>query len=309
MTTTQPSTKGLHSYPSIYALGHAALTGLFDDPVVVEEKLDGSQFSWGVIDGELRCRSKGAKIEVSEPEGMFKLAVETALRLAPDLQPGWTYRGEYLQKPKHNTLAYSRVPAHHIILFDVNPGLEEYLEPTAKQAEAARLGLEVVPVFHHGPVTDFETFKALAHRESCLGGVEAEGVVVKSLTRFGLDKKALMGKYVREAFKEQHQVQWKADNPGKQDVVQALIESLRTEARWAKAVQHLRDAGALLNAPQDIGPLMREVPADVKKECADLIRDKLFEWAWPQIQRAVTRGLPEWYKSTLAMSMFANPEE
>lgn len=34
-----------HSYPSIYALGHRALGELFLDPVVVEEKVDGSQFS------------------------------------------------------------------------------------------------------------------------------------------------------------------------------------------------------------------------------------------------------------------------
>jgi ATP-dependent RNA circularization protein (DNA/RNA ligase family) len=36
------------SYPSIYALGHRAIRELFDGPVVVEEKIDGSQFSFGV---------------------------------------------------------------------------------------------------------------------------------------------------------------------------------------------------------------------------------------------------------------------
>jgi len=35
----------LGSYPSIYNLGHRYLGDLLDGPVVVEEKVDGSQFS------------------------------------------------------------------------------------------------------------------------------------------------------------------------------------------------------------------------------------------------------------------------
>ena len=53
-----------HSYPSIYALGHRYLEELLLDPVLVEEKVDGSQFSFGVFEHpegpELRCKSKGA---------------------------------------------------------------------------------------------------------------------------------------------------------------------------------------------------------------------------------------------------------
>lgn len=57
----------IHSYSSIYALGHKALEDLLKTPVLVEEKLDGSQFSFGVYinqEGErlLKCRSKGADI-------------------------------------------------------------------------------------------------------------------------------------------------------------------------------------------------------------------------------------------------------
>lgn len=296
------SLKGLNSYPSIYNLGHAALADLLDGPVVVEEKIDGSQFSFGLIDGELRCRSKGAKIEVSEPEGMFKRGVEVAQGL--DLTPGWTYRGEYLQKPKHNTLAYGRIPTHHVILFDINTGLETYLSPEEKRAEAGRLGLEVVPVVHVGPLTSFEQFTQIVEQESVLGGVAMEGVVIKNYAKFGPDKKALMGKYVREAFRELHAKEWKASNPTKTDVVESLIEELRTEARWHKAIQHLRDAGLLQHAPQDIGPLLREIPADIEKECADLIKERLFQWAWPQIKRGVTGGFPQWYKDALAKSMF-----
>lgn len=38
----------MYSYPSIYAIGHKELDELFDDPVLVEEKVDGSQFSFSL---------------------------------------------------------------------------------------------------------------------------------------------------------------------------------------------------------------------------------------------------------------------
>lgn len=294
----------IHSYPSIYNLGHRALDGLFDGPVLVEEKVDGSQFSFGVINGELKVRSKGKEMAVDAPEKMFGLAVETAVALAPDLTPNWVYRGEYLQKPKHNTLAYGRVPVRNVILFDICDGLESYLPPTAKAAEAARLGLECVPMFEV-EVTDLAALKALCERESCLGGATMEGVVLKNYTKFTEDKKVMMGKYVREAFKEAHALAWKASNPSRTDVVQMLIASLKTEARWEKAVQHLRESGVLTDSPQDIGPLLKEVPADILKECRGMIAEKLFEYAWPQIQRGVTAGFPQWYKDKLAARAFA----
>ena len=82
-----------HSYPSVYALGHKALDQLFEGPVLVEEKIDGSQYSMAVLeDGELHCRSKGAQINLVAPERMFERAVETARVLEPLLHQGWTYR-------------------------------------------------------------------------------------------------------------------------------------------------------------------------------------------------------------------------
>jgi hypothetical protein len=103
------SNEHLSSYPSIYTLGHRYLNALLDGPVVVEEKVDGSQFSMARnLDGSLSVRSKGQEIHLGAVPQLFNQAVAVASSL--DLHPGWVYRGEYLQKPKHNTLCYSRVP-------------------------------------------------------------------------------------------------------------------------------------------------------------------------------------------------------
>lgn len=300
----------IRSYSSIFAVGHRAAVNLFMGPVVAEEKVDGSQFSFGVaLDGTLMCRSKGQQIVLDAPEGMFARAVETAKKLAPELTPGWVYRAEYLQKPKHNALAYARVPTDHLILFDIDQGDQHYLSPDEKRTEAGRIGLEVVPTLFEGVITTPDEVKALLREESCLGGVQPEGVVVKNYARFCEDKKVLMGKYVTEHFKEVHKVQWKAANPGKGDVVERIIAVYRTEARWRKAIQHLRERGEITDSPKDIGALMKEVSTDVHKECAAEIAEKLFEWAWPQIGRGITAGLPQWYKDELLAAAFVPAEE
>lgn len=292
-----------HSYPKIYALGHSAISALLDGPVVIEEKIDGSQFSFGRFNGELRVRSKGCVMLPDAPEKMFSVGVEAISTL--DLRDGWTYRGEYLQKPKHNTLSYSRIPEKHVMIFDVNTGHECYLGHKEKALEAARLGLETVPVLHYGSLDGMSSFQELLDRESVLGGPKIEGVVIKNYARFCTDGKAMMGKFVSEAFKELHGTEWKATNPSKSDVVTLLIDSLRTDARFEKAVQHLRESGKLEETPRDIGALIKEVHLDIESECTDIIARKLTEWALPQIKRGVAHGMPEWYKTKLAEKQFA----
>ncbi len=292
-----------HSYPSIYNVGHRCLEPMVGRAVLMEEKVDGSQFSFGRFGGVLRVRSKGQEMLPDAPEQMFKRAVEAVAGL--DLHDGWTYRGEYLAKPKHNTLAYSRVPEKHVIIFDINPAEEAYLPYEQKQAEATRLGLECVPCLGVG-VPTADRLRALLQKESVLGGTTIEGVVLKAYDLFGPDKKVLMGKFVSEAFKERHTTEWKKTNPQAGDIVDALIAELRTEARWLKTIQHLRDDGRLEHDPRDIPALLKEISSDTHREEADAIKDQLFKWAWPKISRALTRGFPEFYKQWLLDQQLAD---
>ena len=299
-----------HAYPSIFALGHKALAELLLDPVIVEEKVDGSQFSFGwfpdyPIQEGYRCRSKGAELNLVAPEKMFAPACAVIHTLP--LREGWTYRAEYLGKPQHNALAYDRVPVRGLILFDVNPDHEDYLSYDAKAEEAARIGLELVPRVFEGMIADLSQFRGWLGRVSVLGGQTVEGLVVKNYRRFGPDKKVLMGKFVSEAFKETHRGAWRAANPTGGDIVERLGNEFRTPARWQKALQHLQEAGRIEGSPRDIGLLFKEVPADVEKECKDDIRDALYAWAWPKVRRHLTAGLAEWYKARLLESQFGGP--
>lgn len=296
----------LHSYTSIYNMGHRMAADLLKGPVYVQEKVDGSQISFGVINGELVMRSKGAPITIEAPQKMFSAAVETCLRLKPVLHEGWTYRGEYLAKPKHNALAYDRVPKDHIILFDINTGEESYLSCSAVEVEAERLGLEVVPCFFIGIVDSHETFRSFLEYSSILGGQKIEGVVVKPVNYdlWGPDKKCIMGKFVSEAFREIHAGEWKAANPTNNDIMAIVAAKYATPARWQKAVIHLREKELITDSPKDIGLLIKEAIADTLKECEEDIKRDLWEYAWSRISRQLTSGLPQWYKDELLKRQF-----
>ena len=287
----------IHSYPHVFALGHKALGDVLVGTIVVQEKIDGSSFSFGAVDGELQVRSKSKEMRVDAPEDMFSAAVETIKAL--DLHPNWVYRSEFLRSPHHNALSYGRVPRGNIIIYDINIGLEDYLCAGDVEMEAARLGLETVPTFYQGAAISVDELKSFLGRQSILGG-DIEGIVVKNYGVMTLEHKVAMAKLVRADYLEVHAVEWRKANPTKQDIVDLLIAAYRTEARWEKSVQHLRDDGRLEGSPRDIGALIREAPEDVLKECRDEIADALFNHFWPHIRRGITSGLPEWYKRKLA---------
>jgi len=298
----------LHSYPSIFNLGHKAVKTLFDTEVLIEEKVDGSQFSFGKRDGVLFMRSKGATLYEPVTDKLFRGAAEYVVSIKDQLEEGWTYRGEVLCRPKHNALEYERTPQNNVIIFDIDRGDQDYLTPVEKYIIAGKLGFEVVPVLYEGKITNYEELKKFFERVSVLGKANIEGMVIKAYTQFGQDKKVLMGKWVSEAFKEVHGQEWGAANPTKADLLTKLVAELKTNARWEKAIQHLRDDGKLEESPRDIGNLLKEIQSDVKKEVGDDIKERLFAHYWPQIARGVIGGFPEYYKDRLAKSQFA-PQE
>lgn len=297
-----------HTYPKIYAMGHAAVKDIFTSEVVIQEKVDGSQFSFGLFDGEVKCRSRGKMQDFAVPDSLFVEAMNAITVVKDLLVDGWTYRGEYLSKPKHNVICYDRTPTLNIILFDINDGEESYLEPRVVAQEAKRLGFESVPLIFEGVVSKdiLEDICGWLERESLLGGHTIEGVVIKNYSLFGRDKKALMAKFVSSVFKEKHDKTWGKKIKSGKDIVGMVTAMYATENRWQKALQHLRESGQIYGEPKDIGALVKEVQADVMSECAEEIGAMLLRHFNTPISRGLIKGLPEWYKRILAESVNAD---
>ena len=292
------------SYGKVYNIGHAAIKELFFEPVLVEEKVDGSQFSFGVYGGTLCCRSRGKQIDIHAPDNLFSSGVEMAIKVQGKVPDGWTFRCEYLKSPRHNALSYDRIPRNHLALFDIDTGLQNYVSPEVKAEWAETLDIDVVPVVLHDKVDSPDDLRELLELESFLGGQKIEGVVCKNYERFGRDGKAYMGKYVSEEFKEKHATGWKRDHPAGKDIKNELGDILRSERRWEKAIERLRDAGELQNAPQDIGPLIKSINLDIIEEEEEWIKAKLWNWARKDVIRMATRGFPQWYKERLLENQF-----
>jgi len=297
---------GIPGYPKVFQLGHKEIGELLlPGEIVVQEKIDGSQFSFMKSDeGDVLFKSHKCNITPDSAPNLFEGAVAHVLSVQDRLIPGQIYRGEVLSKPKHNTLAYSRIPKNHIALFDIELGVGQgrFATPWSVQVEARQLEVECVPMFYNNTQAPegvlLDRIKEWLELESCLGGVKIEGVVIKNYSRFNQYQAGWvqMGKYVSEAFKERNREAWR---PGV-SIVDSLIEALHTEARWLKAVQNLKECGQLLNEPKDIGALVRIVHADIKDEEAAFIAEKLYNNFVGQILKGSTSGLAEWYKEELA---------
>ena len=293
----------IESYGKVNNIGHADIRELLNNEVVIEEKVDGSQISFykDPASDYLFIKSRKQLIDQDNP-GMFKEAVEYIQSIKESLNVGWVYRGEYLQKPRHNVLTYDRVPKNHIVLFDVETIAGTHLDPEKKQKEAEELGLECVPVLAKGHVESLEFLNELLERKSYLGGPNIEGVVLKAYGKLSRGGNLLKGKLVSAGFKEV-QKKPKTGKPHR-DIIEVLSGLYRSEVRWEKALQHMKEEGKIVGSMRDVGELMKEVHSDVAAECADEIKEELFNWAWPEIRKHIASGLPQWYKEKMAGEAF-----
>ena len=293
------------SFPKIFTVGTRHVQNIFDNEVEISEKIDGSQFCFGKINGTVYVRSKGAQLYFDNPEKMFLIAIDYIQSIQERLPEGIIFYTEYLNKPKHNTLKYNRVPKNNLILFGVMTVTTVFYNNLLYYSDL--FDIETIPIIYKGKVDNAEYLKSMLERESVLGGCKVEGVVVKNYNRpfiiNGMDVPIMSGKYVSEAFKEVHQNRWGTEEKGK-NKLEVFFESFRTEARWEKAIQHLREKGELENDPGDIGKLIKEVQFDIEEEEKENIKDFLWKEFNGQLKRKASAGVAEWYKNRLLNNSF-----
>lgn len=286
-------------------MGDKQISDLFDGPVEITEKLDGSQFGFGKVDGELVIRSKGREIDIDNFDKMFGEGIAYVKSIQDKIPDGMFFYGEYLQKPRHSTLAYDRIPTNHIALFGIyNSANREFLDYEAIKQWADTLNVDAIPVLKVGMSSPDEVLSLVNERVSYLGGQNIEGVVVKAYKPWlflgQIPLSVMSGKYVTEAFKEVHGNDWTKLNTGK-GKFDVLKGNYRSEARWNKAVQHLRDNANLTGSPKDIGNLIKEVHKDIVEEEQANIKEQLWNIFGKDILQYATNGLPQWYKEKILL--------
>ncbi len=299
--------KKFGAFPKIFALGEPRIYKIFDDDVEITEKVDGSQFGFGKINGELIVRSRRRELILTHPDKMFNMGIDFVVSIKDLIPDNTMFYGEYLTKPKHNTIAYGRVPKNNLALFGiVSKKYGWVVNHEALEGWAAKLGIDVVPRLFQGKVTNItDQIEKLMKTESFLGNSTIEGFVVKNYKKdymigdiyVGL----MLGKFVSEEFKEKNHDKY---NGEKSKVnLESFFQGFRTEARWEKAIQHLRDDGSLENLPKDIGFIIQEVQRDIMEEEKEFAMGFFWDLHRKSLMRVATAGFPEWYKNKLIEDM------
>lgn len=268
-----------------------------------------SQFSFQLLaDDTIAFRSKGQEITEDNAQKMWMGAIEH-ITINGMLTPGYIYRAECLFRPKHNVLAYNRKPFGDLVLYDVERDDGTFLTWHEKLSESIILGIDVVPLL--GIYTNMrqEELDNLLTLESFLGGPKIEGVVIKPVgyNLYGQDKKVLMGKFVSEAFKEQHKQAWPKSES--LDIASMLAAEFSNPPRWRKSLQHMNEDGLVTNSYKDIGPLVMAVLEDIKKEGKEEIMEAMWSHFWPAIAKKSGHGIAEWYKQYLVEEQFKTEVE
>lgn len=298
----------MKKYPRIRTVGHSEIEKLLPGFVIVQEKIDGSNFSFGrTARGELFCMSRNQVLSMADgaDNGMFNKAVEYVKSIAERVPVGILARCEYLQSPKHNVVAYSRVPLNNLVLFEVealNPfGQWELLGEEFWEAHARQFGIELVQCFFRGPLVLEDVnnlFTNCIAKPSQLGGALPEGIVIKNPKAFTYEGEVCRAKLVRQEFKEQMAHNKESGRPS---TVHELGFRFGGAPRWNKAIQHLKEQGQIVGGPEDIGVLMREIGRDVEEECADEIKEALWKRFRRDIVNGAARGFVDWYKKKIGL--------
>ena len=293
-------TKGINSFPKIWALGSKYAQGIFDTRVEITEKLDGSQFGFSKPAGALIVRSKGAVIDAQDPPKLFSKSVEHVKAIEEMLDPHLVYYGEAICSNRHNTLTYANTPKNHIALFAIYNLLHhEWLQYDDMKAEAERLAIDCVHLLFSG-IAYGNLVRDLIGQESYLGGCKAEGVVVKAFKDIeiaGVMYPIHSAKFVTEEFKEKHSKNSEFKS-GKSNT-QEFFEQYNTTARFEKMVQKLKESGNYQGEPKEIGALMKMLNQDLEEECKDEVKDALWMMFRKEFIGAASKGFPEWYKRKL----------
>jgi len=308
----------LPRYAKVLTLGSLYTENALKGEVIVQEKIDGSQFRFGFRDdGEFLMGTRKTQLFFKDQDGMFKEAIEylesIEKKMRKEFQPGDFFFAEYLQKPKHNTLKYDRFPKNHLILFDALIGGQWITDRKLLEKIARNLGVEIVPEIFRGTIEmthDKDTglkfmpqkgdWEDWFKQESILGGETIEGVVIKNYDQhieiYG-SISPLITKVVREEFKERHSKN--PDHKPQKQSIDAYLMSYKSEARWEKAIQHLAEEGKLETSPRDIGALIKAIQNDIEEECKEDIKEFLYKNYKRNLMALSVRGFPEFYKNRL----------
>ncbi len=277
-----------------------------EDDIVVQEKIDGANFSIRYDEEENVVRSYSRKRELcvgNNLRGAFEWAntldseaVKKALGNNLILFMEWLVP---------HTVQYPKERYHQAYCYDLyDTEKEEYLPQDVVKEKADELGITYVPVFYSGKFISWDHLLSMVG-QTRLGGEYGEGIVVKNQSRLN-DKNTRLPFYtkiVAERFRETKAHQHgKAVDPSKvaeRECAQELAKTIVTEPRVVKMIHKFVDDGIIPEDwdeknMQDIAKnIGKAIYYDCTKEEPEIVKEvgELFGKFASSISMCIVRGM------------------
>jgi ATP-dependent RNA circularization protein (DNA/RNA ligase family) len=263
-------------FPSIQDLSEENLKKKDQINFYIEEKIDGSQISFKLVDDKIIFFNKK---KVMNKESLTYIKVMIKLPIIKNLlDKDLTYHGEYLKSKKANVVEYDRVPKFNFILYDVYSDSENrWFNYEEKKKAADKIGLECVQLlFVQNDISQIpfekgtELIKQIEEGKitSSLGGIP-EGIVVK--------KEGAKFKMVTTKFKERHAKKQSKLNQTFEDSLKIFGEQFNVQPRFQKAFQHLNEEETEINLDNLIKELDKDLLKEYEPEINNYIKAECFE--------------------------------
>lgn len=258
-----------HKYLKIKHFGDEELNELLvnpEDDLVIQEKIDGANFRFMVVDGRIVFGSRTQSIGDSNQEigGNWKRCVEFIKeKVNVDLVNGmFIFYGECCVK---HSMSYDwdKIPPY--LGFDImNIDSGQFLPYPLVKDIFTELNLPFVPVIKECKVKDLGIITDDSVPKSAYSECQAEGIVIKNYS------KQLFAKYVREKFKELNRETFGGAKKFAEDDSERIALAFCTNARIEKAIFKLLHEGNKLEMR-----LMEELPR--------MVTNDIYEEHWKEI--------------------------
>ena len=246
-----------------------------DDRIVIQEKIDGANFSfrYDAESGTIKSFSRNKELDLVDT---LRGAWNWAQKLDPNrvkdvLGTNRIMFAEWLVK---HSVPYPKDMYQNAYCYDVyDESTLSYLGQDEVRKIVCDLGLNYVPVFYDGPFISWDHVRQFVG-QTRLGGDYGEGVVVKNQTRLNDPNNRLpfYTKIVCEKFAETKEHKIKLIDPeelAERQAAQELTESIVTEARVRKLVNKLVDSGVIPEewGAHDMATIARNIGKNTYEDC------------------------------------------
>lgn len=264
--------------------------------LVVQEKLDGSNASFTVDNGELQCFSRRKKLNENETlNGFYGWVHENIREYVFDFLEGYIIFGEWLVKHK---IQYKEEYYKEFYVFDIYDKEEEtYLSLKDMHGIASYLELKTVktlliaePSHHLNILTPQDIQDLVGKSDMTVKPNTGEGIVIKYLD--GKSEYEDYYKIVSNEFKEFNRQKMKTEVKNNDSVADYAITRPRMEKMIFRAIEEGRLSEDNIEL-ENFGPIMKEVGQDFVDDIMEEEKDNMLKIIEKQIKKKMPHILRE----------------